>query len=163
MIKEKNKTKKQNKQWLQIFKNKTFIKWCKYNTIILILGTSLILNIIYIPKVFNGTTNENNNVINIEIQAINGEKSVLAKSNYITTFNTLGNLLNACSNDFTIEKSQFGRFLVAVKGEQAPNKFWQIEYWDGKNFTPTAVGMDDIKLKNNDWFQFDLIEFSTIL
>lgn len=159
----KNNTKKENKQWLQILKNKTFIKWCKYNTIILIFGTSLILNIIYIPKVLNGTINQNNNVTNIEIQAINGKETILTQTNYITTFNILGNLLSACVNDFTIEKTQFGRFLVAVKGKQAINKFWQITYWDGKNFIPTTVGIDDIKLKNNDLFQFDLIEFATIL
>lgn len=154
---------KRKQETLQIFKNKTFIKWLKYNIIILILGTSLILNIIYIPKVISGTINQSNNITNIEMQAINGKKSVLAKSNYITTFNTLGNLLSACANDFTIENSQFGRFLVAIKGEQAPNKFWQVEYWNGEKFIASTLGIDDTKLKNNDWFQFELIQFSTIL
>lgn len=152
MITEKNKTKKENKQWWQIFKNKTFIKWCKYNTIILILGISLILNIIYIPKYLMELLIKINNVTNIEIQAINDKEMILAKTNYITTFNTLGNLLSACVNDFTIEKTQFERFLVAVNGKQTVNKFWQITYWDGKNFTPTAVGIDDIKLKKMIFF-----------
>lgn len=122
MTKQNNNVKKQKRKWQQLFKNKTFIKWCKYNSIILILGTSLILNIIYIPKVFNGTTSQNNNVTNIEIQAINGSETVL-KNNYVTTFNTFGNLLSACPNDFTIEKSQFGRFLVAVKTLQILKNF----------------------------------------
>ncbi|WP_395473020.1 hypothetical protein [Spiroplasma endosymbiont of Nomada rufipes] len=72
---------------------------------------------------------------------------------------TLGNLLSACSNDFTVEKSQIGRFLVAVKGKkgtQEDKKFWYIEHWNGKEFIDFSVGIDDIKLENNEIFQLEL-------
>ena len=156
MIKLKNDVKKWKNNFIKIIKNKTFIKWCKYNSIILILGTSLILNIIYIPKVLNDTTNQNTIVTNIEIIAINGKKTILEKTNYITTFNTLGNLLSACPKNFTVEKSQFGRFLVAVNGIKEDNKFWHIEHWNGKEFIAFSVGIDDTKLENNEIFQFEL-------
>ncbi|WP_342261591.1 hypothetical protein [Spiroplasma endosymbiont of Notiophilus biguttatus] len=159
MAKIKTDGKKWKNNFIKIIKNKTFIKCCKYNSIILILGTSLILNIIYIPKFLNGTTNQNSIATNIEITAINRKETILEKTNYITTFNTLGNLLSACSNDFTVEKSQFGRFLVAVKGKkgtQKDKKFWYIEHWNGKEFIDFSVGIDDIKLENNEIFQFEL-------
>lgn len=162
MRKLKIDNKKEKKQWIKILKNKTFITWCKYNSIILILGSSLILNIIYLPKILNGTINQNNNVTtSIEINAINGTKTILPKTTYITTFNSLGNLLTSCPNNiFKIEKTQYGRLLVGINGLVATaNQFWQIEYWTGEKFVPSAVGIDDIKLKNNEIFQFDLIQF----
>lgn len=147
-----------------IVKNKTFISWCKYNCLILVLGTSLILNITYLSKVLNVNSNQNNITTNINIIASNGKTIVLPKTTYITTFNSLGNLLSACPSDFEINKTQFGRLLTAVKGVKATNnKFWEIEYWNGNSFIAASTGIDNIRLVNNDFFRFNLITFATTL
>lgn len=158
MIKNKNFVKKQKINWLKIFKNKTFTSWCKYNCIVLILGISLLLNIIYLPKILNETTNQNNNVTTIQINAINGQNTILPKTTYITNFTSLGDLLSAFpSNVFKIKVTELGRMLIAVNNVAATNnKFWQIEYWNGKEFINFSIRIDDIKLKNNEILQFNL-------
>lgn len=162
----------------QFLQNKIFIKWVKYNCITLIIGFSVILNIIYLPKYFNEQNNTNQNVSTITIQAINSTnlpigKTILTKTTYATTFKTLGNLLNACSKQFEIKKyvSMNLNYLYGVisdnnkKVEEENNDtikdWWQVEKSsDGVLFFPTPMGIDDTLLTNNTHFQFELTPLS---
>ncbi|WP_342276644.1 hypothetical protein [Spiroplasma endosymbiont of Nebria brevicollis] len=155
---------------LQFLQNKTFIKWIKYNCITIVIGVSVILNIIYLPKYFNGQNNNNQDVTTITIEAIDSAdktlgKTILTRTTYVTTFKTLGSLLNACTNQFEVKKydSMNLRYLYGVTSdsnlnvEQDDNDWWQVEEAvDGKHFVPTPMGIDDTLLTNNDHFQFEL-------
>lgn len=158
----------------QFLQNKIFIKWVKYNCITIIIGVSAILNIIYLPKYFSEQNSTNQNISTITIQAINSTdlpigKTILTKTIYITTFKALGQLLNACSNEFQIKKyvNMYLNYLYGVtsdnnkKIEEENNDtikdWWQIEeYSDGVLFVSTPMGIDDTSLTNNTHFQFEL-------
>lgn len=96
-------------------------------------------------------------------------KTILTKATYTTTFKTLGNLLNACSNQFEIKKyaSMNLNYLYGVtsdnnkKIEEENNDtikdWWQVEESsNGVLFFPTPMGIDDTLLTNNTHFQFEL-------
>jgi len=152
---------------MQLWKNKKFMKWLNYNCIILILGTSIILNIIYLPKYFKAQNHQQQAFSAIEIKALNQTVSntqTIFDTTYVSTNKTLGTLLNACQNSYQLMNTIYGNMLVAVKDPQTDSWLtshnndktaWFIEKWDEtkKSFDNTKVGIDETYLNNNDQYQ----------
>lgn len=149
----------------KFYLNKNFIKWCKNSSLILVLGISIVLNIIYLPKYFNNHSNTNQQITTINIKAYNAtDKNVGAIAintfTYITNFNTLGDLISNDTKNFQVT-SYFGlgRMIISVKDKnnnvisKTSNDWWKIE--DDKGI-PLTVGIDLIFLKQDTNFRLEL-------
>jgi len=155
----------------RFYRDKNFIKWCKNSSLILVLGTSMILNIIYIPKYFNNHSNTNQQITTINIRAYNAtDKSVAAicinNLTYLTNFNTLGDLISNDTKNFQVTSSGFGRMIIGVKDKNnnvissTKTDYWKIT--DDKGI-PSTVGIDLIFLKQDTNFRLELTRSHKLL
>lgn len=132
---------------------KKIFKYLITTVIIVITGTSIILNAYYIPRyirLHKAIANEDN--ISLQINITNKYSNPFnININYDTSINNLGQLLEKHKETYILTDSSLGHYIsgitynnITIKGNN--NYYWQLFY----NHTISDVGIDYIKLKNND-------------
>lgn len=137
-----------------ILKKQKIRKWTIWNLIFAVLATSVIINIVYLPKYFM-LKNHNEQTLNINIAAYDNSNLIFL-FHYQSTMATVGDLMASYSDTYNLKNiGTFGRALIGVYndetktwlcGEFSSNHYWSIYY----NGEMAQVGIDNLYLHMND-------------
>lgn len=151
MLKEKQESTK------KISKNKKIWKWTIWNLVLIIITTSVIINITYLPKYFT-LKNHTDHTLNIDIAVYNNsydsETNSLFLLHYQSTMATVGDLMASYPDTYHLKSTSWGRILAGIYNDSEKkwiepdftSYFWEI-YYNGKE---APVGIDSLKLHMND-------------
>lgn len=169
MTKEKNNNKNKNQT-----KNKQIWRWITNSLFLILLGTSIIINITFLPKYFtlkNYQNTKESQIININIEAYDetndkNNPKLLFSYYYQTIMITLGDVMAKSPETYNLINSTWGRYLKSITYydenndkktiEQTNNAFWAIYY----NEKMSPVGIDNLYLNSNDKIKLSFSKLS---